>query len=193
MADTSDAGKEPTEDDNQEHVECHEPVYEVPTSHDAKMESSDTEQPTDNALLQIAAAALSRESIYDDNDDMEDDHHGTKINQHPPALPPSSSDSSSSDLSSESSSSSSSSSSSTLSSGTHDTNDLMFKLRTNPCLPLINNLTSKKKAKNDELSGSQDSASHRLPGQDSGAVSDHLHTNTSGEASVTRVDAGVGD
>jgi hypothetical protein len=58
---------------------------------------------------------------------------------------------------------------------------------------LIQKQTSKKKVKLDVPSGSQDSASHQSPDQDSGAVLDHLHTITSGEAGVTPVDAGLGD
>jgi hypothetical protein len=57
MADTSDAGIVLTKDDNQDHIQWHEPVYEVPTSYNAKMDNSDMEQPTDNAPLQPAAAA----------------------------------------------------------------------------------------------------------------------------------------
>jgi hypothetical protein len=175
-----------------EHTDDEEPDEDEwfdPNPPDALMDNEETEQPTDNALLHAAAAASSRESNRADSDAMEDDHHGAAYLSDLPPLPPSP-ESSASESSSESSSSSSSSSSSD---GTHDTQELIDKLNSNPFLPLIQKQTSKKKVKLDVPSGSQDSASHQSPDQDSGAVLDHLHTITSGEAGVTPVDAGLGD
>ena len=176
---------EPTDDDE----EPDEDKWFDPNPPDVLMDNEETEQPTDNALLHAAAAASSRESNRADSDAMEDDNHGAAYLSDLPPLPPSS-ESSASESSSESSSSSSSSSSSD---GTHDTQELIDKLNSNPFLPLIQKQTSKKKVKLHVPSGSQDSASHQSPDQDSGAVLDHLHTITSGEAGVTPVDAGLGD
>jgi hypothetical protein len=162
-------------DDATQEPEWFEPIYEVPTTR-----NKDSEEPSDAALLHAAIAVLPP-SIKADSDAMEDDEHKEVYIGTLPPLPPSSSEPSSS------------SSSSYTSGGTKDTQELIQKLSTNPYLPLISKLNSKKKVTNDELSGSQDSASHHLSDQDSGAVLDHHHTNTSGEASVTHEDAGSGD
>jgi hypothetical protein len=159
--------------------EWFEPIYEVPTTR-----NREHEEPSDAALMH-AAIAVPPPSIKADIDAMEDDEHNEIFVGTLPPLPPSSSEASPSEQYS--------SASSSTSGGTKDTQELIQKLSTNPYLPLISKLNAKKKVKNDELSGSQDSASHHLSDQDSGVVLDHHHTNTSGEASVTQEDAGSGD